>query len=47
MVDNAPRTRWYFDKLTGLVEKPIGTLDVYFAVKRYAYFSCLKVMIKS
>ena len=33
IVDNAPRTRWYFDKLTGLVEKPIGTLDVYFAVK--------------
>jgi putative methanogenesis marker protein 3 len=33
MVDNAPRTRWYFDKLTDLVEKPIGKLTVYFAVK--------------
>ena len=33
MTDKAPRTRWYFDKLTGLVEKPIGTLKVYFAVQ--------------
>ena len=32
-LSDAPRTIEYFDKLTNLVEKPIGTLKVYFAVK--------------
>ena len=30
--DDAPRSRWYFEKLTGLAEKPVGSLKVYFAV---------------
>ena len=32
LTDKAPRTRWYLEKITGLAEKPIGTLKVYFAV---------------
>lgn len=32
LTDNAPRTRWYLEKITGLAEKPVGTLKVYFAV---------------
>lgn len=31
LTDKAPRTVWYFRKLTGLVEKPIGQLKVHFA----------------
>ena len=38
LADEAPRTKAYFDKLTGLVEKPIGTLEVYFAVKDMGVF---------
>lgn len=30
--DNAPRTKWYFEKLTGLAEKPIGKLKVHFPI---------------
>lgn len=30
--DEAPRSIWYFKNLTGLLENPIGSLDVYFAV---------------
>jgi putative methanogenesis marker protein 3 len=29
--DKAPRTAWYFRRLTGLIEKPIGQLKVHFA----------------
>ena len=29
---DAPKSKWYFEKLTGLVEKPVGFLKVYFAV---------------
>lgn len=29
--DEAPRSSWYFKKITGLVEKPIGILKVHFA----------------
>ena len=29
--DEAPRSSWYFRKITGLVEKPIGALKVHFA----------------
>lgn len=29
--DEAPRTSWYFKKVTGLIEKPIGILKVHFA----------------
>jgi len=29
--DDAPRSSWYFKRITELVEKPIGTLKVYFA----------------
>ncbi len=36
--DNAPRTKAYFEKLTGLIEKPIGTLNVYFAVEDMGVF---------
>ena len=32
LTDKAPRTRWYLEKITGLAEKPVGTLKVYFAV---------------
>jgi len=32
LTDEAPRTKWYFEKLTNLAEKPVGTLKVYFAV---------------
>ena len=32
LTDDAPRSRWYFEKLTGLAEKPVGSLKVYFAV---------------
>ena len=32
LTDMAPRTRWYLEKITGLAEKPVGTLKVYFAV---------------
>ena len=32
LTDDAPRTRWYLEKITGLAEKPVGTLKVYFAV---------------
>jgi putative methanogenesis marker protein 3 len=31
ITDNAPRSTWYFKKVTGLVEKPIGSLKVHFA----------------
>ncbi|WP_409200730.1 methanogenesis marker 3 protein [Methanobrevibacter sp. DSM 116169] len=30
--NNAPRTNWYFKKLTGLVENPVGKLTVHFSV---------------
>ncbi len=29
--DEAPRSSWYFKKVTGLVEKPVGSLKVHFA----------------
>ena len=29
--DSAPRSTWYFKKLTGLLENPIGSLKVHFA----------------
>jgi len=29
--DEAPRSSWYFKKVTGLIEKPIGILKVHFA----------------
>lgn len=29
--DEAPRSSWYFEKVSGLVEKPIGALKVHFA----------------
>ncbi|MDR0900568.1 MAG: methanogenesis marker 3 protein [Methanobrevibacter sp.] len=29
--DQAPRSAWYFKKITGLVEKPVGALKVHFA----------------
>lgn len=29
--DEAPRSSWYFKKITGLVEKPVGFLKVHFA----------------
>lgn len=32
LTDKAPRSRWYFEKITKLAEKPVGTLKVYFAV---------------
>ncbi|MCQ2737702.1 MAG: methanogenesis marker 3 protein [archaeon] len=32
LYDEAPRSKWYFEKLTGLAEKPVGSLEVYFAV---------------
>ena len=32
LTNDAPRTRWYLEKITGLAEKPVGTLKVYFAV---------------
>lgn len=32
LTDKAPRTRWYLEKISGLAEKPVGTLKVYFAV---------------
>ena len=38
LTDKAPRTKTYFNKLTGLIEKPIGTLEVYFAVKDMGVF---------
>ncbi|MGN0093457.1 MAG: methanogenesis marker 3 protein [Methanobrevibacter sp.] len=31
ITDKAPRTAWYFRRLTGLIEKPIGQLKVHFA----------------
>lgn len=31
MDDNAPRSSWYFQKLTGLIDSPIGSLKVHFA----------------
>ena len=31
ITENAPRTVWYFKKVTGLIEKPIGELKVHFA----------------
>ncbi|MDL2246376.1 methanogenesis marker 3 protein [Methanobrevibacter sp. OttesenSCG-928-K11] len=31
LTDNAPRTKWYFKKITGLVENPVGRLKVHFA----------------
>jgi putative methanogenesis marker protein 3 len=30
--EDAPRSTWYFKKITKLVEKPIGTLKIHFAV---------------
>ena len=30
--DNAPRSVWYFKKITGLLDAPLGSLKVYFAV---------------
>lgn len=32
LTDKAPRSKWYFEKITKLAEKPVGTLKVYFAV---------------
>lgn len=32
LTDKAPRSEWYFRKLTGLAESPIGSLKVHFAV---------------
>ena len=32
LYEEAPRSKWYFEKLTGLAEKPVGSLEVYFAV---------------
>lgn len=32
LTDEAPRTKWYFEKLTGLAENPIGSLKVHFSV---------------
>jgi putative methanogenesis marker protein 3 len=29
--DEAPRSSWYFKKITGLIEKPVGALKVHFA----------------
>jgi putative methanogenesis marker protein 3 len=29
--NDAPRSSWYFKKITGLIEKPVGALKVYFA----------------
>lgn len=37
--DNAPRSSWYFQKLTGLLDSPIGSLKVHFA------FPGMKVMM--
>ena len=37
--DTAPRSSWYFKKLTGLVDSPIGSLKVHFA------FPGMKVMM--
>lgn len=36
---NAPRSSWYFEKLTGLIDSPIGSLKVHFA------FPGMKVMM--
>ncbi|MCL2687969.1 MAG: methanogenesis marker 3 protein [Methanobrevibacter sp.] len=30
-IDEAPRTSWYFRKITNLIEKPIGSLKIHFA----------------
>lgn len=32
LTDKAPRSKWYFEKLTGLAENPIGSLKVHFSV---------------
>ena len=32
LTDEAPRSKWYLEKLSGLAENPIGRLDVHFAV---------------
>ena len=37
--DNAPRSSWYFQKITGLLDSPIGSLTVHFA------FPGMKVMM--
>ncbi|MBI5681052.1 MAG: methanogenesis marker 3 protein [Methanobacterium sp.] len=37
--DNAPRSSWYFQKLTGIIDSPIGSLKVHFA------FPGMKVMM--
>jgi putative methanogenesis marker protein 3 len=37
--DNAPKSSWYFMKLTGLLDSPVGSLDVMFA------FPGMKVMM--
>jgi len=37
--DNAPRSSWYFQKITGLLDSPIGSLKVHFA------FPGMKVMM--
>lgn len=37
--DNAPRSSWYFQKITGLLDAPIGVLTVHFA------FPGMKVMM--
>ncbi len=37
--DNAPRSAWYFQKITGLLDSPVGSLDVLFA------FPGMKVMM--
>ncbi len=37
--DNAPRSSWYFQKLTGILDSPIGSLNVHFA------FPGMKVMM--
>ncbi|HMK54347.1 MAG TPA: methanogenesis marker 3 protein [Methanobacteriaceae archaeon] len=31
LTDNAPRSTWYFQKITGLLEAPVGSLKVHFA----------------
>ncbi|MGF7118009.1 methyl-coenzyme M reductase-associated protein Mmp3 [Methanobacterium oryzae] len=39
MEDSAPRSSWYFQKLTGLLDSPIGSLKIHFA------FPGMKVMM--
>jgi putative methanogenesis marker protein 3 len=39
IVDNAPKSSWYFKKITGLLDSPVGSLNVLFA------FPGMKVMM--